>query len=276
MQNQLTSAEQKRYLACKEQIRTGLQTVFDTGAALAEIRDKKLYRDEYDTFEQFCQQTYKIGRAHAYRMIEAAKIENEPEISRKSLSESKILSPIGDKITNEAQARELSKVPERIRPVVLAQAASSGAVTAASIATAAKKIIDVEEIKTSNKQVEEQLDKTGWPIPQKIQAEWDAAAETARVQMNLVSKMKSAFEDAQERKTPMFNEVVISAAVGACKSLYGDWKIVLPFAVCPVCQGKAPDKCGMCKRRGYVSEFFWNRCVAKEQKDMREKILKSR
>ena len=122
----------------------------------------------------------------------------------------------------------------------------------------------------------EQLDKTGWPIPQKIQSEWDAATETARAQMNLVSKMKSAFEDAQEKKIPMFNEVIISAAVANCKSLFQDWKNVLPFAVCPVCQGKAPQSCGMCKKRGYVSEFFWSRCVAKEQKDMREKILNAK
>lgn len=133
-----------------------------------------------------------------------------------------------------------------------------------------------EKLKENKKQAVEQVDKTGWPIPQKIQGEWDSATELARTQMGMVSKMKSAFESAQEKKTPAFNEVIISAAVANCKSLYADWKNVMPYAVCPVCQGKAAQSCSMCKKRGYVSEFFWSRCVAQEQKDMREKILNSK
>ena len=133
-----------------------------------------------------------------------------------------------------------------------------------------------QKLKSDKSKLEEQLDKTGWPIPQKIQADWDAATATAREPMSQISKMKSAFEDAQNRQTPMFNEVVIAGAIMTCKSLYGDWKTVLPYAVCPTCQGKAPQSCGMCRRRGYVSEFFWNRCVLPEMKAMREKILASK
>jgi ParB-like chromosome segregation protein Spo0J len=129
------------------------------------------------------------------------------------------------------------------------------------------------QIKKEKAAIVEQLDKTGWPIPQKIQPEWDAATAAAREPMNQISKMKSAFEEAQTKQTPMFNEVVIAGAIMTCKSLYGDWKNVLPYAVCPTCQGKAPQSCGMCRRRGYVSEFFWNRCVLPEMKAMREKIL---
>ena len=116
------------------------------------------------------------------------------------------------------------------------------------------------------------MDKTGWPIPQKIQASWDTATEEARAGMHSLSKMKTRFEEAGEKQIVHFREVIITGAVVACKSLYSDWKNVLPFAVCPVCSGKVAHTCSMCKGRGYVSEFFWSRCVTKEMKDLRAKI----
>ncbi|MDE2103840.1 MAG: hypothetical protein KGL39_41770 [Patescibacteria group bacterium] len=252
MIQKLSSSEQKRYAACKEQISSGLQTCFDTGAALIEIRDSKLFREDFNTFEKFCQQTYKIGRAHAYRLIEASEMK---------------MSPIGDKIETESQARALAKVPAESRPEVMKAVVESGEVTAKAITVAAKKIIDVEVV---------QLDKTGWPIPEKLISSWDDATNIAREFLNLTSKMKTALTAAQDKKSTAFNEVVFSAAIANCQSLYGDWKRVLPYAVCPTCQGKTFSSCAMCKKRGFISEFYWNQCVPQEVKTLRSKILKGK
>ena len=80
--NSLTAFDRKRYADCCQRIADGIKTCFDVGLALTEIRDDKLYREEFDTFEEFCKQTFQLERAHAYRMIEAAEIK---------------MSPIGDK-----------------------------------------------------------------------------------------------------------------------------------------------------------------------------------
>src|SRR6266446_4507724 len=64
------------------------------GKALEAIRDGKLYRAEYPTFEKYCEGKWGWKRAHAYRLIEAAEIVDSLKMS-----------PIGDKIETESQAR---------------------------------------------------------------------------------------------------------------------------------------------------------------------------
>jgi len=56
----------------------------EVGTTLAEIRDSKLYREQYTTFNAYCKERWGWGRAHAYRMIQSAKI-------------GKRLSPMGDR-----------------------------------------------------------------------------------------------------------------------------------------------------------------------------------
>lgn len=92
-------------------IANGIKTFRDVGEALATIRAKKLYADEFETFEEYVKTKWDIGRAYAYRMIEAAEI-------------AKDLSPIGD-IPSEAVARELSSIPKIERVKVMKKLVSS-------------------------------------------------------------------------------------------------------------------------------------------------------
>ncbi len=79
---------------CESVIERGLATFVEVGQALMEIRDRRLYREQYETFEDYCRERWGWERAHAYRLIDSAQV-------------AKLLSPIGDKPKNEAQAREL-------------------------------------------------------------------------------------------------------------------------------------------------------------------------
>jgi len=49
----LNDGERTRYYECKDIIRENLVACFDVGAALLEIRDSKLYREDFETFEEF-------------------------------------------------------------------------------------------------------------------------------------------------------------------------------------------------------------------------------
>lgn len=122
-----------RYDELKETIRTWLSDRFRVAEALKEIHAEKLYKKEYATFEEFCMDEYGIQRAHAYRLIEAADVKAS-------------VSPIGDKITTESQARELAKLPVKQRVKVLRQVIAKGSVTAKAIREASPKAIDVEPI----------------------------------------------------------------------------------------------------------------------------------
>lgn len=77
---------------CEEVIERGRQTFIEVGVALGAIRDGRLYREEYATFEVYCRKRWGMSATHAYRQIAAAK--------------RALLSPIGE-IENEHQARRL-------------------------------------------------------------------------------------------------------------------------------------------------------------------------
>jgi phage host-nuclease inhibitor protein Gam len=90
--------EKKRFQECEIVIKTGINTFIEVGKALLEIRDNKYYRENYDTFEDYCQEKWQIGKAYAYRYISAFEITNN-------------LSPMGDILPlpeNERQIRALS------------------------------------------------------------------------------------------------------------------------------------------------------------------------
>ena len=78
---------------CEQIIERGLTTFVEVGQALMEIRDQRLYREQYGTFEEYCRKRWGWSRIHVHRQIEAARVAS--------------LLPIGNTPTNEAQAREL-------------------------------------------------------------------------------------------------------------------------------------------------------------------------
>lgn len=102
-----------RLVKLEQTIEAGLQTFRDVGAALLEIRDDKLYKPAFPSFEAYCIAKWKLSRAHAYRMIGAATVSTE-------------MSPIGD-IANETHARALAKVTKANRAAVLKKATEKAA-----------------------------------------------------------------------------------------------------------------------------------------------------
>ena len=94
----LNEIETNRLTELETVIGRGLQTFVDVGIALLEIRDSRLYRNEYSTFEDYCRDRWAMDRTYAHRTIEAAKVASN-------------LLPIGNIPVNEAQARPLTSLP---------------------------------------------------------------------------------------------------------------------------------------------------------------------
>lgn len=92
----LTELEQRRLAKLEDVIRRGQQTFIEVGNALAEIRDSKLYRKQYSTFEAYCRDQWGWSRIQAHRFIKAS-------------GAAKML-PIGNKPTSEGQVRPLTKL----------------------------------------------------------------------------------------------------------------------------------------------------------------------
>lgn len=93
---QLDVTEQARLQELESIVDHGLQTFYEVGKALDEIREQKLYRETHKSFEIYCRDKWGIARQTAHRFISAAQvIEN--------------LTPIGVKIpTKENQVRPLA------------------------------------------------------------------------------------------------------------------------------------------------------------------------
>jgi len=70
----LAPLEHDRLSACEETIESGLKTFTDVGNALLVIRDERLYRAKYGTFEDYCQKRWNMERRHAYRLIDSAEV----------------------------------------------------------------------------------------------------------------------------------------------------------------------------------------------------------
>lgn len=104
-------------------IERGIKTFYEVGLALADIRDRKLYRAEYGTFEEYAERRWQMSRRRAYQMIEAAGVVH-------NFSHSEIDAP-----ATESQARELSRVPELERVAVWAETVerTRGKPTAAAV-----------------------------------------------------------------------------------------------------------------------------------------------
>lgn len=114
----LTRDETKRFKECEVVIERGLNTFYEVGSALSEIRDSRLYRIKYATFEDYCQERWSMSRRRGYELIAAAAVvENVRNCAH-------------EEPANEAQARELSKLDEIAQQAVWQIAVNTAAKSA--------------------------------------------------------------------------------------------------------------------------------------------------
>jgi DNA adenine methylase len=92
----LSPGERTARQTLESRIERGLRHHLEAAQALREIRDSRLYRDEYPSFEDYCAARWQIARSHANRLCDWAEVAEN-------------VSPIGDKLpVRESHARPLS------------------------------------------------------------------------------------------------------------------------------------------------------------------------
>lgn len=67
----LTKSEQNLLKEQEQIIARGAEAFVSVGEALTTIRDKRLYRAEFDTFEDYCRRRWGFSKSHANRYIAA-------------------------------------------------------------------------------------------------------------------------------------------------------------------------------------------------------------
>jgi hypothetical protein len=240
--NKLELSEGVRLLKLEKIISRGKLSFIEVGEALEEIRDKKLYRAKYDTFEEYCLKKWGWTSSYGRRLLNANKV-------AKSV-------PMGT-VSTERQARALAKVEPENRASVIEKAKESGAVTAKSITAAAK---------TAESTIE--LDNEGFPVPQQSMQYWKRRDEIQAL-LNALSEIRGRVTAAQTNKDLLWWEVNFSAVFADIGNAYSGIKRTMPYAVCPKCQGKLPDTCRDCGGRGVVSKLFYDQYADVKAKKMR-------
>jgi hypothetical protein len=132
--SQLTSDEERDLFRIESRIASGLSAFFDVAYALMQIKERRLYRGEFTSFEEYCRVRWEMQCAYAYRLIGAAEI-------------CKHLSPIGDTPLpeNECQVRPLAGLPpktiEKAWKRACEKAGPEGRITGALVQKAVKDVI---------------------------------------------------------------------------------------------------------------------------------------
>ena len=71
---QTAIVESQELTQLETKINEGLKTFMDVGASLLRIRDARLYRHDYSTFEEYCQKRWGMQRNYANKMIAASEV----------------------------------------------------------------------------------------------------------------------------------------------------------------------------------------------------------
>ena len=260
--------ESRRLAELEKMIAKGKQTFVEVGLALAEIRDLRLYKREYGSFSEYCREKWGWERRYTDYVIAGAE-------AVKSLPEK-----VSTIVLTETAARELAKIPAEQRAEVVETVAAEGKpVTAAAI----KRRLPPPPMRRrapdgTNGAVPpppgQVLDATGWPVPTQLIPLWQRGDEVREVLANL-SRLKGLVRSVEEKRDVLYAEMHFSSAMAHLEQLWADFKTAKPFAVCPTCQGQVPDQCTLCRGRGLISEFRWNTCVTREDKEFRSKVRKS-
>lgn len=252
------------------------------GKALIEIRDDGYWQDTHTSFKDYCAATFDISESYAHRLMDGINTINTlPE-------------KLQSRISNEAQTRALSNVPEEDRASVVKAASKNGHVTAKSIEEAASEIEEKRNTqnlpigklpvsvksgsKTASKDLKEYrnggFDEIGIPVPDEALPFWVRYDEVKGL-MDMISHVKCKVEGAKLKNDFLYGGVSNNVVVDM-KAAYGQLKDgALPYAVCTQCQGSPSMQqtgCSFCRNTGLISEWRWNTQAISEVKEMRIKI----
>ena len=76
MSEELTVIERNNLVELEETIQKNLTAFYEVGFALMQIRDNRLYREIYGTFEEYCKEKWDISRPRAYELMKAAEVKD--------------------------------------------------------------------------------------------------------------------------------------------------------------------------------------------------------
>jgi hypothetical protein len=106
-------------------------------------------------------------------------------------------------------------------------------------------------------------DHFGRVVPEELIADWQRAERVGKHLRGLALEIKqtaaAAFAGArQERLRDLIFTETTNAIIAEAENLAYTLGTIIPYAICPTCQGYERKNCLLCKRRGWISKFLFN------------------
>lgn len=240
-------------------ISRGLMNFVETGRALLQIREQKQYREAgHKTFEDYVSSRWQMGRAHAYRFIEAAKVEEN-------------LSPIGDKTEppkTESVARavsQASKDPETQREIWVEATSVTPEPTAADVKQAAER---VAAAKAEEPKPHPSVNSVFDHFKVAVHDDFVPAFESRKEFKAILSKISGLKQDIQSLCEEAGGSWIDAQDVERlCNELRRAVRFGMPYTECGRCKRSdvKRSKCQSCKGRGWLCEAAYNTQSAEDK-----------
>lgn len=143
--NRLTSSEESRLVELKATVKRGITAWQAAAAALAEIRDKQLYRATHRSFGAFCEAEFDLSErrirqlVESWSIVQSLRLPIDQEALREAAAHPPTIPPL-DHISDRA-VRELRPLPPAERLEALREAAAAESAVKAPTAKAVREAV---------------------------------------------------------------------------------------------------------------------------------------
>lgn len=248
--NVMTHDEAKELKTLERVIERGMSTFVEVGNALKTIRDSKLYREEYKTFERYVQERWGFKRHYAYNLIESAEAVKNVEHAQQKLP------------ANVRQATELAKAPPEKQAAIWEEVVeSTPSPTAKDVKAAVDKHTkadegDVVESKSVASIVKDSLNRE---VPDGLRNKYAVAAVLGAIGRKLDAIKREVVELADDEGGWFIPVQEVELAAKELKDKITDAGY---WTACPRCNGKG---CKRCDSSGFIPKSRKNMLSADDK-----------
>lgn len=240
----LSADEQRRFDQLR---RVATDSIRDFCEAMREIRDSKLYRDEYDTFESFCQVELGKTRQRINQILNA-------DLLRSELESDPSLETIVSK-TNEGVMREIAKAPPELRNEVAKKVAAKAELDGKVPTAKQVKAVVAEVVAPIEKSEEEPSPAKPVTVQPSNSHLHFPAADLAAPLLDLAKQFsaikKRLTELGKQPGGELCRQIASDATWLMVDTLRGRMLNAVFVRACPHCDGKG---CARCGDRGWQSQ----------------------
>jgi RNase H-fold protein (predicted Holliday junction resolvase) len=243
VKEKLDVTERTKFRKLESIVAEGISSFVVVGEALKEIRDNKLYRESYKTFEKYVDQKWGMARQRAYQLIDAVD-------AKANLSTVVDKNERASEVKTERQFRELKDVPAESMEAVIdkaAEIAGDDPITASDLKQARVEILEQAEPEEESEPVYEDVDDEPADSPAQEAIGNGKHLQTLQNLVNELLREMVLVPDVVglELYHARFNRIKKEV-----ESIKGHLVTVKPVAVCPRCDGAG---CSQCGNHGWVS-----------------------